>query len=429
MGKSAAPPPAPDYTALAQQTSASNAKAASDQTQANRVNQVTPFGQTSWNNARTTDQAGYDKALADYNAQNQQGTWNPATEGTPTYDPVTGETRTSGATPGYYSGTTHGGVAPKLSDFMKDNWTQTTTLDPAEQAQLDKQRQLTSQQSDLAGGLLGKAAGSLGTPLSSADWTKRTGFDQSQLPNVDPNSVTNGVGPLASSVNRGQQNNMGAGFGSVQTVTDAMMSRLQPQRDQARQGEIQRLKNQGLSENSAAFQRAVTRLDQGDTDAQMQGLLAGTQEYGNEFNRGLAQNAQNFGFGATDANLQNSAAGQQFGQNASIQSMLSALRGQKFGEQNTMANTTGNQRNADMQEALALRQSPLNDLNQLKGGQVTNPSFTNFFNQGNAGGVDYSGAGQQQYGAITDANNVANANSQSQTQGLMSIASIAAMAF
>ena len=44
MGKSSSPPPAPDYTGAAQATAAGNLQAAQYATQANRVNQVTPYG-------------------------------------------------------------------------------------------------------------------------------------------------------------------------------------------------------------------------------------------------------------------------------------------------------------------------------------------------------------------------------------------------
>ena len=44
MGKSASAPPAPDYTAAAQQTAQGNLDAARAATAANRVNQVTPYG-------------------------------------------------------------------------------------------------------------------------------------------------------------------------------------------------------------------------------------------------------------------------------------------------------------------------------------------------------------------------------------------------
>jgi hypothetical protein len=55
---------------------------------------------------------------------------------------------------------------------------------------------------------------------------------------------------------------------------------------------------------------------------------------------------------------------------------------------------------------MALRQMPLNEMNAfLSGQQINNPQFQNFYNQQNAGGVDYMGAGANQYQGAMDAYN------------------------
>jgi hypothetical protein len=45
------------------------------------------------------------------------------------------------------------------------------------------------------------------------------------------------------------------------------MARSAPELQRRRDAEIQRLKNQGLTEDSMAFQRNMQRLDEGETDA------------------------------------------------------------------------------------------------------------------------------------------------------------------
>jgi hypothetical protein len=99
------------------------------------------------------------------------------------------------------------------------------------------------------------------------------------------------------------KNNMDAGFGAVKEVQDAMTSLNAPGRQQARESEIQRLKSQGITEDSPAWTRAMQRLETGDMEAQNRALLAATGEYGNIFQRGLAQNEQGFGQGMDIANL------------------------------------------------------------------------------------------------------------------------------
>lgn len=56
MGKSASTPPAPDYTAAANATAAGNLKAAQTAAAANRVNQYTPYGSLTYQEAGTDSQ-------------------------------------------------------------------------------------------------------------------------------------------------------------------------------------------------------------------------------------------------------------------------------------------------------------------------------------------------------------------------------------
>lgn len=93
MGRKSAPPPAPDYTAAANATAASNQKAQTSADYANRPTINTPFGQESWSQSAGVD-------------------------------PATGQAIT--------------------------NWTQNTTLDPETQAALDSQQQIDMGKSNLA---------------------------------------------------------------------------------------------------------------------------------------------------------------------------------------------------------------------------------------------------------------------------------------
>lgn len=94
-------PEAPDYTGAAEKQAASSREVTEQQTWANRPDQVTPFGNQTW-------------------------------QSTPTKDPTTGQTL--------------------------NRWTQTTTLDPEMQAALDDQQRLQAQRSNLAEGMYGRVA-------------------------------------------------------------------------------------------------------------------------------------------------------------------------------------------------------------------------------------------------------------------------------
>jgi hypothetical protein len=101
--------------------------------------------------------------------------------------------------------------------------------------------------------------------------------------------------------------------------------------------------------------------------------------------------------------------------------MLASLRGQQFNEQGAMANLAGNQRGAMLREQEGLQQSPLNDLRSLMGANPNNPAFQGFSQAGMGQGVDFSGAGNQQFKAAMDAYNAQQAKSGSMMSGLFGL--------
>jgi hypothetical protein len=212
-------------------------------------------------------------------------------------------------------------------------WTQNVSLNPQDQARLDATR-------GQAAGLLGQAGGTLSKPL-----------DMASLP---------------------QSRNVMDAVGNDQAIQDATYKLMQPQRQLARNDEINRLKAQGLPEDSEAFQRAMTRLDQGDTEAQIKALLAGKQEYGNAFNRS-----------------------------------------------NTAANTVQALRNQGINEQQAVAMDPIQRLTALLGSGPQNPIFNNF-----ATGGSQSNAGMNSYQAAMDKFNASVANKSNQTQGLFELAKL-----
>ena len=351
MGKKSSPPPAPDYSALAIQQAALNKTAAQEQTAVNRPNQVTPWGTTQWSRGPGTfDQAGYDAALAKAKA---------GSGGTPgRWEEFNNESMGQGRN--WIEGTpaTQPGTSPNRADFQTDgDWTQTQTLNPQDQALLDQYRQFQGKQQTVGAGLLDKAQGSLGREVDYGATPTPQGIDMSKMDTLD------------------------AGFGAVEGVRDAMMGRMAPQRAQQRQSEIQRLKNQGLTEDSDAFQRAMTRLDQGDTDANQQALLGATSAYGDIFNRGLQKNNQNFG------------------QQDAASRLAGLLRQQNLSEQETQ------------------RQSPLNDYMKLvQGTDPSAPQMPSFMGGTGYNAADMTGAAQSQYQAQMDAFNA----DQAQKGGMMS---------
>lgn len=249
-------------------------------------------------------------------------------------------------------------------------WTQKESLSPEAQKALDDQMALQSGFSEAAKGLMGRATGAFETPFDMSKLPEMTGINQAELgPEEGLNLDLSGLPELA-----------GSGFGSVQEVQDAMMSRMAPDLLRRREGEMQRLRAQGLTEGSEAMNKEREMLMRGENDASQQALLAGMGAYGDIFNRSLA------------------ARGQMFGERQTAAEMARALRGQKFGEQVTGANLGGQQRQQAIAEQAYLRSLPLNELNSLlTGQQVQGPQMPGFSTSQSAGGVDYSGAGRNQY--------------------------------
>lgn len=378
MGKKAAPPPAPDLVGAAKATAEGNQANLNAQTIANRPNQV--------------------------DAQGNSIQW--------TQDPATGQ------------------------------WSQKESYSAGNQALYDKQMANAQGLSDTAAGLLGRAQASASQPLDLSGLPAMTGYDQSKLAQVDPNSLQGSVASadaLKTGIgNFGQAdwsglNKLDPGFGAVQEVSDAMMGRMAPLRKQQRESELQRLQNQGLSANSEAYQRALRRLDMGDTDANQQALLGGMQAYGDIFNRGLSANQQeiNRQFGMSDRadsqrgqGFQENLAGsnQEFAQNAQIQAMLAALRGQQFGEQGAMAQLAGQQRQQGIAEQMMMRDDPYNQLMKLQGQNPADPTMPSFMGAGYTPGADIYGATNANYQNQLAAVNAKNAASGGMMSGLMGLA-------
>lgn len=557
MGKKSAPaaPAAPDYTALAEKTGQSNLAAIEAQTRANRVNQVNPWGSVNWSqdaNGNWTQtetlnpqtQAALDAQMALQNRLSQ-GAMGMADQA---INSMQRPIDTSGL--------------PALQGVSNQGLSQWGTMDPRGQGftnitpdmLMGYGRVDPSQIGGVTGQLNTQGLGGWGSsmnPGGSGPGGGQGGFDLAgMLRQYGGNFQNMSAGlPDLGSVNAGALPGMGhidtsglmqlgdPGFGAVQQIQDAMMSRLGPQMEAARNQEVQRLKSQGITEGSPAWNASMANLSKGDNDARMQALLGAAGEYGNIFNRQLAGRGQQFGEQSTIANLANAnraqgwneqmgaanlalqnrnqlfgeraTAGQlqnqqmstmgslsnaaaanqlgwanlasndrqaqfqqalqtgqfqnaaqaqqfaqmmglgefqnatqqqqyqqlmgmaglanqnnndQFSQNMVMNNYLNALRGQQFQEQLGMSQANAGIRAQGLNELYQAQQAPLNNLNALLGGmQVQNPNFQGYASQGNAGGVDYLGAGQSQYQAAMNAFNAQQQARANSTSGLLGL--------
>lgn len=184
-------------------------------------------------------------------------------------------------------------------------------------------------------------------------------------------AAQSGMGNVAKSLAQGgvdQSTLPSTGFNPGQSYQDAMMSRLAPQISRENQSFEQEMANKGIGAGTEAYNTAKTLLGQNQNDRLNSATVSG-------LNAGLTANQQ--GFNQAQSNL-----------------------------------TT-----------------PINMVNSLRtGSNVTNPTYANSANMANVPGVDYSGAGVNQYNANlaqTNANNAATGNF---FGGLMNLGGAALMA-
>lgn len=348
MGKSSAPP-TPDYVGAAQLQGELSKEALNMQNYANRPVINTPFGSQSWGTQAVTD-------------------------------PATGQDVTQ--------------------------WTQNTTLAPGLQSALDAQIGIQQGRSQLAGGFMGNVAEAYGQP-----------FDYAGLPQMaqlgGPSQLSTGMTDYTPGLTTGFD------FGSSlpqfdasyrDTVATQLMEKMQPVHDyQQRQLET-KLANQGFTQGSEAYNRALTELNQRQAAERYNALDASGAEAQRLFNMqmGTAQAGYQQNLGA--AQFQNQALGQAAGLD---QSRLAA-QNQALSQQQALNQQYANYQNQLRQQAIAeeaqRRGMSLNEMNALlTGQQVSMPNMPSFVQSGQATPPNILGATQMQYQADLGASNAQNA--------------------
>lgn len=223
------------------------------------------------------------------------------------------------------------------------------------------------------------------------------------------------------------------------TAQQAIMSRLAPQIAQSDAALRQRLANQGLVPGGEAYQNAMTTQGQQANDLMTQAALQG-------INLDIAANQQGFGQALQAGQFGNQAAAQNFqqaqaqqaAQNAAIQqNQQAALQQQQAGmsAQNQLYNQMlqgaqfGNMaQQQSLQQQLALRNQPLNEIVGLMGGsQIQMPQFQGY--QGsNIAPPPIFNAAQAQGQAAMDAYGIQSANANAANSGLFNLLGSGVMA-
>lgn len=318
----AAPPP-PNYAAAAQQTAQGNYEAAQAAQYANMVNQVSP-------------------------------------DGTVTYTP-----KNVGST--------------SLGPLVQ--WTQSVNLSPAQQAMYNQNQAINQQLGNIAQSGVGYVQSAMNNPLAAQPI-------QRGVAETGQNFTTNVSAPdLQKSIaNNADQlkTNIGDPNLLLQNTTDALYKAntqyLDPQFAQGQSDLQNKLANQGITQGSAAYDRAMLNFNnqkQQAYDSARNNAIAG----------GMNAAQGMFGMNAQNANLNNAALGQayqqnlgagnfanqaalgQFGMGQQNAGLNNAAQQNIFGQNVAAGNFANQATNQAFGQAQTLQQNPINMLNAVRTGQ------------------------------------------------------------
>jgi hypothetical protein len=332
------PPQPPDPQATARAQTGTNVSTAVANAYLGNINQNTPYGSL---------------------AYNQSGTYGWT-------DPTSGQT------------------------YNIPTFTATQTLSPTQLALQQSQDATKQQLSNLAGSQTNRAAGVLGTNLTTTGYGPQSG-DASTITNI-PQALTSfdPGGPVQSSL--GAQGQITQDYGPAdnysadrQRVEDALMARMNPQLQQEETRVQQQLSDQGIRYGSQAYNDAMRTYQQQANDARYGAI----SQAGQEQQRMDAMAAQRAAFqnaaqeqGYTQAlgagTFFNQAQNQLFQQNAAEGAFTNAGLAQQVGQAQSGFNASEAARNQWLQEQYAQRNQPLNEISALmSGSQVNQPNFVN----------------------------------------------------
>jgi len=264
-------------------------------------------------------------------------------------------------------------------------YTQTINLSPEQQKLMQSNDQISQALANLGLSQLGTTSQTLGQPFNYNN-------APSQVNNVgfNPSDYSRGVsyGSIQNDVDMSKVPELIGGEAldrDLQTQRDALYRQqaafLDPQWKQDQSDLENKLVQQGIAQNSDAWNRAVGDFSRNKEfaygNARNTAITGGGQEQSRLFNIGLASNQNAYNQALNNAQFHNSAQAQGFGQAFQNAGLNNSVSGQLFNQGLANANLQNQGRNQYINEQNYLRQQPLNELNALRSGsQVTAPQFS-----------------------------------------------------
>lgn len=345
MGGKGSAPAAPDYMGATQLQGEISKENLNTQNYANRPTINTPFGSQTWGTQSVRD-------------------------------PATGQVVTS--------------------------WTQNNSLAPGLQQALDDQMGIQAGRSDLAGSFMNRVASDYSQPMDYSSLPSLTSANQVGNLQTGTTDYTPG---LSTSFNFG--NPLPEYDSSYRdTVANQLMDRMRPTHDY-QQGQLEtKLANQGFTQGSEAYNRALNELNQRQSTERFNAL----DQSGNEAQRlynmqmGTAQQGYQQNLGA--AQFQNQALGQASALDLANMQAGNQAMSQQYGLNQQYANQQNQLRQQAIAEQMQRRGSSLNEMNALLSGQqVQMPQMPSFNTSSQAQTPNILGALQSGYDAQLGAYN------------------------
>lgn len=348
MGGKASAPPAPDYLGAATAQAQASEKATNTQNFANRPVINTPFGSQTWDTQAVVD-------------------------------PATGQKVTQ--------------------------WTQNTTLAPGLQDALDYQLDTQVGRSQLASGFMDRVANEYSQPFDYANLPKMA---QVNAPASLQTNLTDYTPGLKTEFSFGEIPQIDSTYRD--TVATQLMDRMKPVHDYQQKQLETKLANQGFTQGSEAYNRALNELNQRQSLERFNAL----DQSGNEAQRlfNMQMQSQNTGYNQNlgAANFQNQAIGQASGLDLGRMNAMNAATSQQQNLNQQYANLQNQLRQQAIAEQAQRRGMSLNEMNALlTGQQVTMPQMPSFQSAGRAETPQILQATQMGYDAQLGAANAQNA--------------------
>jgi hypothetical protein len=256
------------------------------------------------------------------------------------------------------------------------------TLSPAEQQKLDKSNQIANLSNDMAYSQLGRVNNILSSPMDTGNLQAREPGISSTNPAyahnssaIDPSNyqVTQRVNPA--NYQFGQDD-----FEQYRTqALDKMRERMNPQLDRQREIELTRLRNSGIAEGSEAWDEQLAQLNRQRNDMDLAAFREAGAEVDRAFNQDLQRNQFDFTADQAGARMELEQLGFEQARDLTAGQNARDIASYNLNRDTSIASHNNAIRNAQLQERMALRNQPLNEIAALLAGQQVNvPQFANF---------------------------------------------------